>query len=184
MTEQRPRPQYGEYASPQAQAQAIAGSLPPIIPAPTAPHPVTAAAPARSAGSGVRMGGSASRPKSRRWDLILSLVLLAYGALNVVAQIFQATDLATVLSRFYTVQGIGTFTPTELSSTLGIVLNVITVVVFLATVAVTSTLLRRGRLAFYVPIVGGALALLVALVFVMVLLSRDPSFTAYINGSR
>ena len=117
--------------------------------------------------------------KPRRWDFILTSILLAYATWNVVSQVFLASDLSGVINQYYEANSIGAFTPTELSAALGSVLNVVTILLFVVTVFVTSRLLRSGRLAFWVPIAGGALSVTVALVFVAVVVMGDPAFLAY-----
>jgi hypothetical protein len=171
--EMRPTPRYGEYATPQDQAQAM-GSSAPMLPSDAAPSQV-----------GPAWGGptaASTRPTPRRWDLVLTAVILAYATLNVVSQLFLTSSLSTVIKDFYRLQGIGAYTPTPLAVTLGVVLNVVTAVLYVATVVLTVLQLRRGRVAFYIPIIGGVIAMLVALAFVVVLLTGDPTFTSYMNG--
>jgi len=169
MTDQRPRPQYGEYASSDDQAKAAG------IPAPSfAPPPVPPAA--QHAPPPLGVAGPA-----RRWDILLSYALLAYGAVNVVAGFFQFANLGAVLEQVYTTMGIGTYTPTALAGALGVVINVTNVVLFVLTAIVTTRQLRRGRLAFYLPIIGGVLAWIVSFVCIAVLMLGDPVFSAYVN---
>ena len=203
--ERRPRPQYGEYATPQEQAKIIADSLPPVssllVPAPAAPtppatagHPASAsptaggsahrapdAATRASANAAVR---PATRRRPRRWDLILTALLLGYASVNVIGQLMARDMLSTIVTQFFVAQGIGAYTPTALTTTLGNSLNVVTLTLFAVTVLVTTWMLRRGRVAFWVPIAGGVAATIVALVFVVILLQSDPAFTAYLAGVR
>ncbi|HEY8912015.1 DUF6264 family protein [Lacisediminihabitans sp.] len=179
MTDPRPRPQYGEYASQKDQA-AAAG-----LPAPSFAPPVVPPAAERAAErAAVERGAAPSATGAaapRRWDIFLSYALLAYGAVTVVAGFFQFTDLNAVIEQVYTMMSIGTYTPTALAGTLGIVINVSNVVLFVITVAVTMRALRKGRLAFYLPIIGGAVAYLVSFVCLATLMLGDPAFTAYVG---
>lgn len=177
--ERLPAPQYGEYATPQDQARAIAGSLPPVSPAlggtsPAAPAVPLATSPAANAAKAAR--------KPRPWDLVLTALLIGYGAVNVIAQITAGSSLSSVIEQFYTAQSIGVYKPTALAGTLGIALNIVTAVLFVATVIATAWMLRRGRIAFWVPLVGAAVASVVAVVFVGILLQADPTFTSYFTG--
>ncbi len=184
----RPRPQYGEYATPQEQAKIIAESLPPVSPllAPSsgAGPAVPVASLGTASGPGFRAARRLPRGRPRRWDLIVSAVLLGYATVNVIAQLVSRDTLATVITQFFLTQGIGTYTPTALTTALGNVLNVVTLALFVATAALTAWMLRRGRIAFWIPIVGGVVAAVVAVVFVAVLLQGDPAFLAYMNGLR
>ena len=200
--ERRPRPQYGEYATPQEQAKIIADSLPPVSPLLVAPSTVqtpavqTPAAPAPTVGSAHRAPDAVTRASAnaavhpdaprrrRRWDLILTAVLLGYASVNVIAQLMARDLLTTIVTQFFVAQGIGAYTPTALTTTLGNSLNVVTLTLFAVTVLVTTWMLRRGRVAFWVPIAGGVAATIVALVFVVILLQSDPAFTAYLAGVR
>jgi hypothetical protein len=184
--ERRPKPQYGEYATPQEQAKIIADSLPPVSPllvppvlvppVPVSPVP----APPELTPPAVTVPGR--RP--RRWDIILTAALLGYATINVIAQLLAKDTLATIATQFFTAQGIGDYTPTALTTSLGNTLNVITLALFVVTVLVTTWRLRRGRVAFWVPIAGGVVATIVALVFVVILLQSDPAFTTFLDRTR
>lgn len=124
----------------------------------------------------------ASTVAPRRWDLLLSAVLLAYGLYSVVSGMFQFADLGALINRVYQTQGIGQFTTTGLATTLGVVINASDVVLFVATGLITFTLLRRGRVAFYVPLIGGAIAGIIAVVCILVLMFADPAYIAHFSG--
>ncbi len=190
MTDDRPRygerlpaPQYGEFATPQDEeraAAAAAARTPRALagsPAPASPLPPASSLPPASP-----TPLWPARRKPRRWDLVVTSVLLGYAAVNVLAQLFSGSTLATVMTEFYRAQGIGTYTPTALAQNLGTVLNVVTIVLLIVTVFATWWMMRRGRIAFWVPLVGGAVATIVALVFVAVLLQGDPAFISYMDG--
>ena len=200
--ERRPRPQYGEYATPQEQAKIIADSLPPVsallVPPPAVPTPAghPASASPTAGGSAHRAPDAATRASAdvavrpatrrrpRRWDLILTALLLGYASVNVIGQLMARDMLSTIVTQFFVAQGIGVYTPTALTTTLGNSLNIVTLTLFAVTVLVTTWMLRRGRVAFWVPIAGGVAATIVALVFVVILLQSDPAFTAYLAGVR
>ena len=205
--ERRPKPQYGEYATPQEQAKIIADSLPPVsplltppVPVPVPPVPVppvpvppglrppAVPGPPQAPDAQTRVGSQPApgvpgrRP--RRWDIILTAALLGYATINVIAQLLAKDTLATIATQFFTAQGIGDYTPTALTTSLGNTLNVITLALFVVTVLVTTWMLRRGRVAFWVPIAGGVVATTVALVFVVILLQSDPAFTTFLDRTR
>jgi len=162
MTDERPRPQYGEYATPEQQRAAGGTPVAPQQPRPPAPQ------------------APAAQPW--RWDRILSILLLAYGLYSVITGVYQFRDLSGLLDQIYQLEGVGTFTPTALSAALGIVIVVSQIVIYIATLLITMTLLRRRRLSFWVPLVGGALAGLVVTVCLLVLMGSDPAFIAYVGG--
>ncbi len=183
--ERRLRPQYGEYATPQEQAKIIADSLPavsPLLVPPADGHSTAAGAP-QPPDASTRVPGAAPAAgrRPRRWVIILTAVLLGYATINVIAQLLTKDTLATIVTQFFITQNIGQYVPTELTANLGETLNVITLGLFVFTVLVTTWMLRRGRVAFWVPIAGGVAATVVALVFVVILLQSDPVFIAYMN---
>lgn len=211
--EPRPRPQYGEYATPQEQAKIIADSFPPERPLPPPAASVSPASASPASGSHVpethqpgqpvagapvvadtpRAGDAASRSaglppaaagRRRRWDIILTAGLLGYATINVIAQLLARDTLATIATQFFVSQGIGDYTPTALTASLGTTLNVITLALFVITVLVTTWMLRSGRIAFWVPITGGVVATIVALVFVVILLQADPAFVQLLDRTR
>ena len=190
----RPKPQYGEYATPQEQAKIVADSLPPVspllvpsVPLPPVLSPGGIANPTQAPNAAKRIRGTsppAASRRPRRWDVILTAALLGYATINVVAQLLARDTLAAIARQFFVAQGIGTYTPTALTTSLGNTLNVITLALFVATVLATTWMLRRGSVAFWVPIAGGVLATIVALVFVVVLLQSDPAFVAFLDSTR
>jgi hypothetical protein len=175
--EERPRPAYGEYATPEQQAAAMGKQYaPPPDPATmVSEHPPYA-----------RQAGSSAVPvvPSRRWDFFLSALLLVYGLYSVVSGLFQYSDMDAVANRYFQSQGIGTFTSTtpHLATALGLIVNASDIVIFLLVAWITLRLLRRGRIAFYVPLIGGVLAGLIVGTCLIVLMLSDPSFIAYFKN--
>ena len=189
--DQRPKPQYGEYATPQEQAKAMGLTPPPAshyapplnVPPTNVPSqsvPLANMTPNVSPFGVPTARTTGAAP--RRWDLVLSVGLLAYGVLNVIAGFVQFSDLGQLINEIYAAQGIGKFTPTSLSSSLGIVVNLVNVVLWIGALLVTVRLLRRGKLGFYVPLIAGALASIVAAACMVVLLLSDPAFAAYVSS--
>ncbi|MBK4347291.1 DUF6264 family protein [Lacisediminihabitans changchengi] len=177
MSESRPAPQYGEFASPEQQAKAMGLPWPPppvAEPAARILDPVPATA-TRSQRLGARLA------IARRWDVMLCTILLAYGLYSVVSGLFQFADLAEITKQLFISQGIGTYTPTALTPVLGAVINITNVLIYAATVYVTYRVLIRGNIAFYIPIVGALLAGAIGTVCLLVLLFQDPSFVTYLT---
>ena len=181
----RPRPEYGEYASPQDQASAIAGSQPPVSPflvpgneAKPGPTPAASGWPAVTPPK----ASTGERPR-RRWDLILSVGLLSYGLITVMTGFVQYSDVASIINQAYEIQGVGAFTSTDSADTVGTAAIFVNVVLYAITAAITIQLLRRRRLAFYVPIIGGALSAIIIGIMIVSLMLGDPAFTEYMNNA-
>jgi hypothetical protein len=169
MTDQRPRPQYGEYATPQAQAQAMGLSSPGHAPAPAAgPAAPTAA------------GAAAPTARGRRGqaNLVVTVALLALGLVNVATSIGSYLDLPGAIQTVYDQLGYGTYTADALAHSLGILAVVLSVVIWLATAAVCALLIRKHRLSWWVPLVGAAVLFVAIAIVMTVAVASDPAFAA------
>lgn len=186
MTEQRPRPQYGEYASPEEQARAIGVPLEPAphasAPHASAPHAATPPAPTPPAVPVVM--GTDSTPRARRSrDLVVTVVLLGLGLAWILLSIPGTSDLAGTLDRTYALQGYtGHYGPVALASALGLAINITSLVLWGIACAVSIALLRRHRRAFYVPIIGAVVSGLVIVALTIVAMYNDPGLLAYLGA--
>lgn len=179
---ERARPEYGEYATPQDQADAIAKALPPISPLLTPadrPAAVTPAAPAAPPARPAEPALAPSRPR-RRWDLVLSIALLAYGLVTVLGGFVQYSDIPAIINEAYAAQRIGEFTSIEQAETVGTTIMVANLVLYAITAFVTVRLLRARRLAFYVPLIGGAAAATISVILILTLVVNDPAFREFV----
>lgn len=137
----RPAPQYGEYATPEEVA-ALRGLSP--DPAPT---PAPAAPPPRAAATG-------------RWDRPITIALLAFGVLNLVQYAGPLLDFeyfleqSTVGTEFERVDFL------DAARVGGVVLFLVCLALLVASTVLAVRRLRRGRLAFWIPLVAGALTVL------------------------
>ncbi|MFJ4253155.1 DUF6264 family protein [Microbacterium sp. NPDC090003] len=170
MSEQRP--QYGEIATPEEQRRAA--GLPPLSELP----PVEAAVvvPATDAPSD-------SPRRAHPVDRFVTIGLLAYGLVNVVVTGLQYLDLPRVMNQVLSVLGAsGEFT----NFTQGRVWGTIAAVVLLAGWALTATLsirrLRRGKLAWWLPLVGAVVTLGIASICVAIPMMGDPAFMSILQA--
>lgn len=179
MTDERSRPQYGEYASAQEQAKIIANSLPPL---PAVLQPKDAIAPPAAAPPTAAAVAPAVRPR-RRWDLVLSIGLLTYAAVTIVTGFAQYSDLPGLLNQIYAQQGIGTFAGTGFAATAGFAINASNLVIYAIVLPLTVRQLRGNRLAFWIPLSGGVLAGIITGSLVIAVMLNDPTFTAYLSSA-
>ncbi len=178
----RPAPRYGEYATPEevaaimgrpagdadggASATSAARVDPPPVGAP--PHdparpgswpPPTTGRVAPEPAPVARSGGI------RAWDAPVTVGLLVLGLWNTISAMPFLVDLGAALSAAYADQPVLADLefgePTRIA---GLVLLVVYAVIELAAIGVAVPLLRRGRLAFWVPVSAGALTGLAVLV--------------------
>lgn len=199
----RPRPRYGEYATPQEQAAIIARSMPPVSPVlvpaaapksgavppdsawpPPADGTPSSPAPVAPASASPSPGSAAARSATRRrtWDLVLSVGLLLWGLTNVLTGFAQYSDLPALIDQVYATQSIGDYAATSLTSTIGTLVIVCNVVLWTLAAWITTRRLIAGRLAFWVPLIAGVVATTVSLIAVGVLIGSDPVFQQYVAG--
>ena len=158
----RPRPQYGELApegwswTPTPDERTIA----------TPPSPGPPAAP-----------GKAPRPVGTApvWDRPVTLSLLVFGLLSTIFAVSMLRMITESIQVIYTQLDLGTYDPSP--SVAGLVTAGIVGVslVWLATAAGAILLLVRGKRAFYVPLIGAVLGVVVFIAFTGAILATDPT---------
>ena len=183
--EERARPQYGEYATPEEQRARIKqpAHVEPIVPAP-------------AAGPGIPMGpqsaltAPADAPKadsSRRWhpvDRVVTFALLAYGLVNVVTAIPQLVDYAAYTETVFTLLGVDAkLTDPSAGKPWGLAAAIVMALGWLATALVTWWNLRRGRVSWWIPLVGGIVFTLITGTLMLIPLTSDPAVWSSLVGS-
>ncbi len=222
MSDERPRPEYGEYSSPEEQLARMgeaadaapaaeppahdAALIPPALqpPAPPAPGslgplPLLDQPPAGLPPFGARPFGGAGAPGAlgsapavafappRRSagailaDRIVTVALLAYGLITVLTGIPQYLDLAGIANQSFAAAGIpGEFTSTAQSDALGVTAAFILAIGFALTAWIAVRRLRRGRVAWWVPLIGFVLTFIPIAICLSVALMGDPAFIDYV----
>jgi len=169
MTDERPRPKYGEYAP-----LPPAGQLPPPVgpplanpgPAPRTPQPEEAPVAARS---------------RRTTDIVLTTFLLLVGVYDVVVSSESFTSLGAALATAFEQQGIAGFASQDYADSLGATANVIRAGLLVIAIVCSLLLISQRRLAFWVPLAAGVLAAATVVVCVLLVVIADPGFAAYVG---
>lgn len=170
MTDPRPKPQYGEYAPP--------GWVSPV----QQPVPATESTRVDRAGRSGAVGSAAiRRPRARAWDVPVTFGLLMLWAVVAIEGLFSFPRLAETLGILYTQMEIGEFTLVDQARSAGIALAVIQVVLLALTIWRSYRSLKRGKLAFYWPLIGFVVYFAVLLVVLAVLIFSDPAYLAHIK---
>ncbi len=160
--EPRPRPQYGEYATPEEQRAAIKQPAPESVAPVEPPHPPTA--PATTV---------AARP-TRTADRVITLALLMYGLITVISAIPQLVDFTEFAKTWMTVAGVeGEFTNTAQGAVWGGIAATVFAVGWLATAGFAWWSLARRRLSWWIPLVGAIVTFVVVSVCLVVPLFGD-----------
>ncbi|GGI48628.1 hypothetical protein BCL57_003330 [Agromyces flavus] len=178
--DERPRPRYGEYApegwswQPPADERADAAASaphpappPPAAPAPNAPAPPVPVAPAA---------------QTRSADRFFTILLLALGALGAWNTSVSLQQLPAAIQTVYTQQGVGTYTPQEWLPTLALVGTVFMLALYAAVLGWSIVRFRARKVAFWVPIAGGVVALVATIVLTSIVFITDPTFQSYLEG--
>jgi hypothetical protein len=110
------------------------------------------------------------------WDVILTSVLLGFGLISVLSSTPQYLNFSATLSDAMSQLGYGEFTASDLTQTIGVTIAISQIVLFVITAAIAFLLLRRNRLAFYVPLAGAVAFWVVVVVLMIVAMASDPTF--------
>ncbi|WP_146066146.1 DUF6264 family protein [Cryobacterium sp. Y82] len=174
----RPRPQYGELApegwtwQPPVEKDRVEAVPAPAFGAGTALPPQATTPPLRSAPVPRTVPG---------WDRPWTVGLLAFGLLATVYGVFSLGGFPIAMQAFYTDQGLGTYAPSASIGAITTTGAITLVFVWLAATAVSVRLLLRRRRAFFVPIIGGAVSLVVLFAFTMAALFIDPTLIEFLS---
>ncbi|KQR24894.1 DUF6264 family protein [Microbacterium sp. Leaf151] len=182
--EARPRPQYGEYATPEEQRARIQRpEVTEALEAGVAPQPEPPAAAPASAPT----PAAAPRPGALRgplWDRIITGGLLAYGLVSTVSTIVQLLDFPRYAESAAAVLSVdATYTNLQAGYVWGAAAALVYGIGWLLTALLTWRRLRRGRIAFWIPLAGFVATALIAGVCVTLALVGDQQFMTAIIGS-
>lgn len=153
----RQAPRYGEYATPEEVA-ALRG-----VPAPALPDPEQ-----------TRVADTSQVSTLRRFDRPVTVALIAFGILN----LLQYAGALLEFDYFLEVATKGTFAEAvdfaDAARVGGVVLFLLCLALVVGSGAIAVLLLRRRRVAFWVPLVAGALSVLGWIVVLVVIMLLTP----------
>lgn len=159
----RPRPAYGEYATPEEQRARIQH-----------PGPVSSPVPPQQLPAGP--APVAPAPRAHLVDRIITVALLAYGAYVVFMTALELSDFTAFANAWMKTMGIsGSFTTTPESqvwATVGIILFSLG---WIVTALLSWRTMARGRRAWWIPLVGAVISWIVLTVCLTVPLVADPA---------
>ena len=175
----RPRPQYGEYATPEEQRARIQEPAPWQLETAT---PIMTDAPADSIPSPPVVTEKRQRPIDR----IVTFALLAYGLVNVIASVPAFLDYGTYADTMLGVMGVDAqLSDPAAGKPWAIAAVLVLVVGWCLTAAVSVWNMRRGRLTWWIPLVGGIVFSLTAGGLMVAPLMNDPAvWQALLDSTR
>ncbi len=168
----RPRPQFGEYATPEEQRARIQEPAPWQIAPVAPPEPVAAGVPTPGIPAAPPVG--VARP--RAVDRIVTFALLAYGLVNVVSSIPAFLDYGAYAETMLAIVGVDVkMSDPGAGRGWGIAAVIVLSLGWLATAAVSVWNMRRGRLSWWIPLTAGILFTAIAGMLMAVPLVNDPA---------
>jgi len=169
MSDERPKPEYGEYATPEQQAAAMGRAYVPPPPEPPA-APITPTSSRLAEPYPVRPSGYANR--------FLTVFLLGLGALSLIGNVSTYLNYATALKGVMTASGLSSVSVPSAVNGAGIPTLIANIVIFAASTILSVLVIRRGRVSFYIPILG---FLLFVVVTTFLLYVYAPSYVAQLE---
>lgn len=187
----RPRPQYGEYATPEEQRARIqqpdasdalsAGQAPEgaEATASSGAPPTAAAWPTPRAGATAEPSAVPTAVRWRLADRVVTVGLLAYGLVNVVLRVPTLLSFTAFAEEVLQLMGVNDpFTNVASGNLWGAIAATTLMIGWLLAAWWSWWRLRRGRITFWVPIVGAVVTGVLVSVFALIPLSADPAFAA------
>ena len=169
----RPRPQFGEYATPEEQKKAIKVPLDDVesIPvesqvSPTSHISVQTPAPVKAAPGGNRFA---------------TVLLLGIGLVTILLSLSALVDLPDAISSAFAQMGVGNFTSVALAQTMGWTAILIEVVLWGVALWLSLRALGRGKVAWWIPLVFGVIANIAVFACVAIAMGGDPAFMEYVS---
>lgn len=176
---ERPRPRYGELAPEGWEWK------PPAPPAGSAPTPPAAAPPVapaawHSAPTGPASGGLAAPTVPRtpaealRTDRRITIALLVFGLFGLWMAINTLSSIPEALQLLHSQQGLADYVASEADLRTIMIGNVVQGVLWVATAIWAMLRMQHARRAFWVPLVGGVLSVILLFVVVSMVAANDP----------
>lgn len=191
---ERPRPRYGEYATPEEVAEAR-GPLPvePTDPVSRLAAPISTAASLRATKADHRPSPRViptppSRPlrvvarPPRPANNLITVLLILVGIWNTATSVPSYLDFGPALTQGLELAGYGTVAFGAAAHTAGIVLLVISCVLLLAAATGSLQLMRLGRRSIWVPVVAAALYLVASLVVMTAVVANTPAVAELLHN--
>jgi uncharacterized membrane protein YhaH (DUF805 family) len=174
VTDARPRPEYGEYATNEEQAAAMGVVYQPVA------EPVAELAPP------VPLATSPATPTTqpRRWDLVTTIALIIFGVYVTVSGFVTYGDLPSSLTQIYAMYDYDAgYAGSSLAGPFGTTINIVQAVLLVLTVYLSSRRLRTAKITFWIPLVAGAISSTTSTVLLMILLFSDAGFVQFMSTS-
>ncbi|PSL39968.1 hypothetical protein CLV49_3623 [Labedella gwakjiensis] len=186
----RPRPQFGELATPEEQRAAIAvpidaaaaESVPVAdVPAKDVPETLAEQKVTRAKQSRGEQKETADGGVRAPVDRFASWALLGVGLFNILTSSSALIDLPAAITQFFAADGLDPYGPVLAGRVLGIGALVVNVALWILTLMIVQRRVNAGRTSWWIPIVVGVAANVILLVCVGAAMMIDPSVLDYVQ---
>jgi uncharacterized protein DUF6264 len=204
----RPRPQFGELAPPgwvwhppadadrldtsrplereddveaPPSGSPVPGMRPPYqgVPHQNAPHQNPQAQP-----QGQHPGQQAAAGQSApTWNLTLTVLLAVFGFFGMSYSIATLQAIPASMQLLHSTNHLGDYTPAPIVGTLVLIGSITMAVIWLVSAVIAALMLVKRRLAFWIPLVAGIVAMVVLLIFAGAVLATDPVLLGFYSGT-
>ena len=190
----RPRPQFGELAPPgwvwhpPADADRLDTSRPleredDAVPPPVG-APLPGMPPPHQGAPTVHPGEQARRGQpAPTWNLTLTILLAVFGFFGMSYSIATLQAIPASMQLLHSTNGLGDYTPAPVVGTLVLVGSIIMAIIWAVSAVIAGWMLAKRRLAFWVPLVAGIVAMVVLLIFAGAVLATDPVLLGFYSGT-
>ena len=190
MTDERPRPQYGEYATPEQQARAAGHQFDPKA----AARAIQEAQAAQAAQAERAIPHPAKAPPAvdsrvpkqspfrstvlvrHPIDRFFTVFMLGIGIFSLIYSVPSLLSFAATFDSAYARSGVGKFPEPDLANQVGIWILVANSVLLMLTVAWAFRRISRGKPASFVPVIGFVLFFAVFYVAFLVMEGAEPTY--------
>ncbi|WP_411721558.1 DUF6264 family protein [Mycetocola sp.] len=173
---QRPRPQFGEYATPEEQQKAIK------VPLDDSESMPVASQESPSSHISVQGGRTAQVPAKRATaDRVATMMLLGIGLMTILLSLPALIDLPKSIDTAFAQLDLGDYTSTALGSALGWTALLISAALWGFALWLSLRALRRGRIAWWIPLVFGVIGNIAVFACIAFAMAGDPAFSDYVN---
>jgi len=187
---ERPRPQYGEYATPEEQRARIKQpDLTRLLETGQDPDALNGAVPADSPSLASKPASApvaGAMTRGRFTDRVVTIALLVYALVNVVTSIPSMIDYSGYVSTVLNLLGVdGELADPAAGRPWGLTAALVLAIGWLVTAYVSWRSLARGRITWWIPLVAGVVFTVITGVLLMVPIVSDPAlWNAILDSAR
>jgi len=194
----RPRPQFGEYASPEEQRARIQEpvdeqraeelGIAPVVPVdrktaePTLREQTRQHAPSSSTPQSAAPATTGRRPVTG--DRLATSILLGLGLVGLFVTMPGLLDLPGLIRPALVQLGVSGYSSDALASAMGILALGLQIAIWIGAIVLSGRSLRAGRLTFWIPLVAGVVANIVVVICLAIAMGADPAFIEFVRSQQ